>query len=758
MSTATIALGVRPGEPRAASRRRDYGRLWRRVFSDKPERSPRLRALTLIAALWATGSLILMGVYPLIPLLSAAGFVAGHTVSHRFRRRRLPLLSLAVAVFIVAVGIGMRFELVAAIRGDRVPVAYFLLATGAASSFELRTRGGLYTQIIFSGIVMFFASEMAFGMSFSLLLGGFGLIVLAFLAIAYVTDQTEDASVARFESRAGATRFWAVVGAGLLALSVAAFLLLPWNREQVPHGARLSILPFSGAEEGVRSGITPEMVRELMKQGAMDTGSEGGPDGGDGAGWLGQEGGGSLAGDGFAEGNLVEGARVPQWARPLVSDGVGDEVVAYVRSPVSSYWRGRVYDTYRVPDEGGAEQWFATERDERYRGSIFRVPQQMGEEEEQRYLQTFFAERDLGDEVLVGYEPLAIAVERDVGYAPIVRSGTVYQVVSRQPGLSPAGLRADGVRWQGKEYAALPGSWGSLHSLTAHVVGDAETDFDKAAAIASYLHGLEYAGDADDPLDAKTPMRELLLGEAPGSAIDFATAMVLMARSAGLPARLATGYLPGSYSAYSGAATISQRDAHAWAEIAFQEAGWVPFDAAPRPDLPTAAAVAKPPPGGLSYLLDHRFGDSLAEAISRAPGRLRNGAEALLENGLKAILAILGLAVAATIAWLMYSRLRTPRRSRDFSYAALPGRPRKEMMRAFGRLESTLSSHGFRRRRSNEPFHDYVAAAMAARSTPGEDLRWFAHAVSQAAYCPGVFPDDTPDSARTRLRRIRAAI
>ena len=44
------------------------------------------------------------------------------------------------------------------------------------------------------------------------------------------------------------TAFWAAVGAGLLVLSAAAFLLLPWNRDQVPQGARLSILPFSGVE------------------------------------------------------------------------------------------------------------------------------------------------------------------------------------------------------------------------------------------------------------------------------------------------------------------------------------------------------------------------------------------------------------------------------------------------------------------------------------------------------------------------------
>ncbi len=757
MSTATVALGVQPAAQRSVSGRRDYRQLWRRVFSDKAERSSPLRALTLLAALWVVGSLILVGVSPLVPLLSAAGFGVGHAVSDRFRRRRLPWLSLAVAVFIVAVGIGMRFELVAAIRGDRVPVALFLLATGAASSFELRTRGGLYTQIIFSGIVMFFASEMAFGMSFSVLLGGFGLIVLAFLATAHVADQTENASVARFGNRARETAFWAAVGAGLLVLSTAAFLLLPWNRDQTPQGARLSILPFNGAEDGVQSGITPEMARELLKQSAHEAGGQGESDASDGSGWLGQEGGGTMAGQGIGGADLVGEGRVPDWARPLVSDDAGNGVVAYVRSPVSSYWRGRVYDTYGMPEDGAREQWYATVGDDRHLGSVFVTPRQMGDEE-QRYLQTFFAERDFGDAVLAGYDPLAIAVQRDRDLAPAVRSGAVYQVVSRQPRTSADGLRADRVRWQGREYAALPASWGSLHSLTAYIARDAKTDFDKAAAIASYLHGLEYADDALDPLEPKADMYELVLGEGSGSAIDFATAMVLMARSAGLPARLATGYLPGNYSAYSGAAAIDSRDAHAWAEISFQEAGWVPFDAAPRSDLPSAASVGKPPPGGLSFLLDHRFGGGLADAISRAPGGLRNGIEAMLENGLKAVLTLLGLAIAVTIGWLAYSRIRAPRKDRDFSYVALPGRPRVEMIGVFRRLESILSRRGFRRRRSSEPFHDYVAAAMAATAAAPADLRWLADAASRAAYCQETFPADTARSARERLRRIRAAL
>ena len=85
--------------------------------------------------------------------------------------------------------------------------------------------------------------------------------------------------------------------------------------------------------------------------------------------------------EGIGGADLVDEGRVPDWARPLISDGAGDGVVAYVRSPVSSYWRGRVYDTYRVPEDGGREQWYATESDDRHLGSVFVTPRQRGEEE-----------------------------------------------------------------------------------------------------------------------------------------------------------------------------------------------------------------------------------------------------------------------------------------------------------------------------------------------------------------------------------------
>jgi hypothetical protein len=58
----------------------------------------------------------------------------------------------------------------------------------------------------------------------------------------------------------------------------------------------------------------------------------------------------------------------------------------------------------------------------------------------------------------------------------------------------------------------------------------------------------------------------------------YASAMVLMARSVGIPARLAVGYAPGEF-VEAGVYQSTKKDAHAWAELYFPGYGWQIFEA-----------------------------------------------------------------------------------------------------------------------------------------------------------------------------------
>ncbi|MGZ4548235.1 MAG: transglutaminase family protein [Blastococcus sp.] len=60
----------------------------------------------------------------------------------------------------------------------------------------------------------------------------------------------------------------------------------------------------------------------------------------------------------------------------------------------------------------------------------------------------------------------------------------------------------------------------------------------------------------------------------------YAGAMAVMVRAAGVPARVALGYTPGTRLS-DGTRMITSSDAHAWVEVYFHDLGWVPFDPTP---------------------------------------------------------------------------------------------------------------------------------------------------------------------------------
>lgn len=110
-----------------------------------------------------------------------------------------------------------------------------------------------------------------------------------------------------------------------------------------------------------------------------------------------------------------------------------------------------------------------------------------------------------------------------------------------------------------------------------------ETPLEKALALQNYLKSnYRYS------LNVKTPPEDVdftawfLLGEKKGYCTYFATAMTVLSRLCGLPARYVTGYL--AIPDENGKALVTSRNAHAWTEIYFNGFGWLEFDATPGMD------------------------------------------------------------------------------------------------------------------------------------------------------------------------------
>ncbi|RFA17267.1 hypothetical protein B7R21_00575 [Subtercola boreus] len=154
----------------------------------------------------------------------------------------------------------------------------------------------------------------------------------------------------------------------------------------------------------------------------------------------------------------------------------------------------------------------------------------------------------------------------------------------------------------------------AVSSLGSNYAGDASDPLTQIRNLATSLsqngffsHGLEgespsRAGHGEERLSSMLSAPQMV-----GDDEQYAVMMALMARELGYPARVVMGFYPAKYEGASAAQQITGDDLHAWVEVDFQKAGWVPFDPTPPKDqVPTAEApkprsdpkaqVLQPPP------------------------------------------------------------------------------------------------------------------------------------------------------------------
>jgi hypothetical protein len=106
-----------------------------------------------------------------------------------------------------------------------------------------------------------------------------------------------------------------------------------------------------------------------------------------------------------------------------------------------------------------------------------------------------------------------------------------------------------------------------------------ETDpYDQAAAIEAYLRQYPYALDVPAPPAGREVADFFLFDLQQGYCDYYATTMVVLARAAGIPARLVVGYSRGAYDEADGTFLVRLRDAHAWVEVYFPGSGWIEFE------------------------------------------------------------------------------------------------------------------------------------------------------------------------------------
>ena len=133
--------------------------------------------------------------------------------------------------------------------------------------------------------------------------------------------------------------------------------------------------------------------------------------------------------------------------------------------------------------------------------------------------------------------------------------------------------------WIRKRYLQLPDDTPQrVMNQARDLTATAPTPYERAVAIETYLRTLSYTLDLPAPPLGRDVADYFLFDLKRGYCDYFATTMVVLARAAGLPARLVVGYAAGTYNPMNAEYVVTQADAHSWPEIYFDQYGWVEFE------------------------------------------------------------------------------------------------------------------------------------------------------------------------------------
>jgi hypothetical protein len=217
------------------------------------------------------------------------------------------------------------------------------------------------------------------------------------------------------------------------------------------------------------------------------------------------------------------------------------------------------------------------------------------------------------------------------------------------------------------------------------------------------------------------------------------SAMALMCRSVGIPARVAVGYSHDAADPMTGAFHVSQKDAHLWVELFFPGYGWVTFNPAPTPR------------------------DTPATVAATLANRLRRMWRGLARGGLATTLSLLLIAALVGIgAHTLNDSLRSRLRNR---------RAEQQMLRSddaaivipllYRRMCDLLARQGWARPPAATP-HEYLAA-LRDGPTPLPPLAQEAAAAvterfTAIRYGARSLPPAEVEDTRRRVTEIAAAV
>ncbi len=705
--------------------------------------------ISMASVAWVSGDLTFF-----VLLMIGAGLghiVSGFGTGDRVRLGAIVYLAVAFAVWT------MYADLYAAILGGSLfPWAKLLAVVQLVVSFNLRSLRSLYDMVLLGLAVVLLAGEGALSTQFVGFLLLFGLVALATMASAHIAELRRGL----LDTTAGGWMRHGMVTLGVAVIvfagAVGAFALIPQSHRVQDAGPLPSRLDLSvGSPPSIDRTSIGESAPRVRALPSRNTES-------------GQTLGSSEETGTQARSSSILATEVNQTpsSAPVSRQTLGytgeggGQVVMYVRSPLASYWRGQVLDDY---DGRG---WLAADRPPGLldlgdgRASFPETPPWTGKTKS--YTQTFYLEAPQPHAIFTGYSPGVIVLPADEpapgspqGVGALQVSGATYKVISAVPVLTPQVLqkdRADGSYLSSVRPLTVPLR---IEALARQIVEGANTDFEMAARLEQYLlTNFDYDLRVSPLTRSDDVVDDFLFHRQAGYCSQFATAMAVMARSIGLPARVAIGYLPGSYDRLSGVHTVRLQDAHAWVEIKFLRSGWVPFDPTPRPDSPWAldAGFAKAT-SSLQDVLRTQIKDITAVGPSYAAGGLSTLQTGLTGLGTNGVLPGTGLALVFFLAVMVARRLRERGWEPAFAYSVLSGDGRMRVRKTYAAARRVLRRKGYPSVLTAHSPQEYLDRLERLGIPLPETFQEISRAATQALYNPqpldGGLAAATGESMRT---------
>lgn len=293
----------------------------------------------------------------------------------------------------------------------------------------------------------------------------------------------------------------------------------------------------------------------------------------------------------------------PAWIVPSESIVLGSglpqrsNVVFLAESRESALWRATTLDTYdgrgwankgrahrrdRLRFEG--DSWLAPSKDPGIRAGVPTSPLK----------QTFHLEVPMQGILITAYEPQALKgplTRPRVSDSSVLtnitplRGGAVYRAVSLRKAAPGAAAYRPGVTLseaERKRYLQLPEITYRTRRLARQIAAGERDDLHRALALRAYL-GTKYVYHPRvSPPRGNVDYVDYFLFNMDGAYCDyFASAMAVLARVNGIPARVVTGFASDEEDEETGWWLVREKHAHSWTEVFIEGYGWLELDPSP---------------------------------------------------------------------------------------------------------------------------------------------------------------------------------